>query len=177
MTDQDTREKLEEDIRRAADEMEKFTFGERFIDTHKIIRWLDRQAAITEREAIERWDDKALAMYYAALDRAHSNEIEAEIEREWMRLPVDADGVPIRVGDTMTDGVKRRVVLAVSADSWQGDDSYYGYSPTSFRHVKPRTVEDVLAEFAGDVRNGKWSLDMEQRYADEIRELMGGDAE
>jgi hypothetical protein len=47
---EDSREKLEADVYRAADEMEKFTYGERFINTHKILRWLDRQAEITKRE-------------------------------------------------------------------------------------------------------------------------------
>lgn len=46
----DSREKLEADVYRAADEMEEFTHGEKFINTNKILRWLDRQAAITERE-------------------------------------------------------------------------------------------------------------------------------
>lgn len=46
----DSREKLEADVYRAADEMDRFYCGEKFIDTRKIIGWLDRQAAITERE-------------------------------------------------------------------------------------------------------------------------------
>ena len=52
----DTREMLEADIHRAADEMDKFTHGERFINTHKIMRWLDRQAAITRAEVDEMRD-------------------------------------------------------------------------------------------------------------------------
>lgn len=46
----DTREKLEADVYRAADEMDRFYCGGKFIDTRKIIGWLDRQAAITERK-------------------------------------------------------------------------------------------------------------------------------
>ena len=34
--------------------MEEFTHGEKFINTNKILRWLDRQAAKTEREAFMR---------------------------------------------------------------------------------------------------------------------------
>ena len=48
----DTREKLEADVYRAADEMEEFTYGEKFINTNKILRWLDRQAAITRKETL-----------------------------------------------------------------------------------------------------------------------------
>ena len=36
-----------------------------------------------------------------------ADEIEAEIEREWMRVPCDADGVPIRMGDAV-EGEPRR---------------------------------------------------------------------
>ena len=50
----DSREKLEADVYRAAEEMEEFTHGEKFINTNKILRWLDRQASITEREVKER---------------------------------------------------------------------------------------------------------------------------
>ena len=46
---EDSREKLEADVYRAADEMDRFYCGGKFIDTRKIIGWLDRQAAITER--------------------------------------------------------------------------------------------------------------------------------
>lgn len=49
----DSREKLEADVYQAAEEMEEFTHGEKFINTNKILRWLDRQAAITERECRE----------------------------------------------------------------------------------------------------------------------------
>lgn len=52
--DIDTREKLEADVYRVADEMDAFYCGERFLDTRKIIGWLDRQAAITEREIAEK---------------------------------------------------------------------------------------------------------------------------
>lgn len=53
--DGDSREKLEADVYRAADEMDRFYCGEKFIDTRKIIGWLDRQAAITQHEITERW--------------------------------------------------------------------------------------------------------------------------
>ena len=53
----DSREKLEADVYKAAEEMEEFTHGEKFINTNKILRWLDRQAAITANEvARERYD-------------------------------------------------------------------------------------------------------------------------
>ena len=59
MSELDTREQLEKDVYRAADEMEEFTHGEKCINTNKILRWLDRQAAITERECCEKWPGRA----------------------------------------------------------------------------------------------------------------------
>lgn len=46
----DSRERLEADVYQAAEEMDRFYCGEKFIDTRKIIAWLNRQAAITEHE-------------------------------------------------------------------------------------------------------------------------------
>ena len=54
---EDSRERLEADIYRAADEMEKFTHGEQFINVNKILRWLDRQAAITAEETSNAWEE------------------------------------------------------------------------------------------------------------------------
>ena len=53
----DSREKLEADVYQAADEMDRFYCGEKFIDTRKIIGWLDSQAAITEREQQAKVDE------------------------------------------------------------------------------------------------------------------------
>lgn len=53
----DSREKLEADVYRAADEMEEFTHGEKFINTNKILRWLNRQAAITAEETSGAWEE------------------------------------------------------------------------------------------------------------------------
>lgn len=57
----DTREQLEADVYRAADELDAFYCGERFINTRKIIGWLDRQAAITERELCAKCEWPSLA--------------------------------------------------------------------------------------------------------------------
>ena len=55
--DADSREKLEADIYKIADDAERFYYGERFINTNLILRWLDRQAAITAEETSDAWEE------------------------------------------------------------------------------------------------------------------------
>jgi hypothetical protein len=104
----------------------------------------------------------------------------------WMKLPVDADGVPIRVGDTLAwrDGTRHTVTaVAPNAFTWEEDDGQHMSVPAHlWHHAKPRTLEDVLRELADEViewsgYSGPVSGDrtwsgMAKKYADEIRELM-----
>ena len=129
-----------------------------------------------------------------------ADEIEAEIAERYMLLPVDADGVPIRVGDAVAErpyrpnlGEKHGEVacLLFNSDGWSvSDRDPFGqwWHPATLMHVNPRTIEDVLADFARDVNvshSDFISADGEKAYllaainetADEIRELLGGDVE
>jgi hypothetical protein len=73
-------------------------------------------------------------------------------------LPVDADGVPIHIGDVMDskvdylfDGKPFTVRgLVLCEDGWEVTDGRFGnrYKPDSLRHHHEPTVEDVLREFA-----------------------------
>ena len=119
-----------------------------------------------------------------------ADEIEAEIAEKYMELPVDADGVPIRVGDYLQLGETRGEVVAITYCpsngklpwEWQCDTGDW-YNTAFARHVKPRTLESVLADLANEVWEASctcqttWSdsgLDgIEKRYADEIREMIG----
>lgn len=110
-----------------------------------------------------------------------------EIERDYMRLPVDADGVPIHVGDICMKLDERFEVRQLRTDGdawWTIDRLGESYMANFCHHAKPRTLEDVLREFIAAY--DEWddnAVDdrMERRdelfakYADEIRELMGGD--
>ena len=122
-----------------------------------------------------------------------ADEIEAEIEREWMRLPVDADGVPIRVGDKLEchangyDG--EFTVFAVGDDVAVGnhDIEWVRRNPSKWLHVaqhcvhvKPRTLEDVLREMLDREGDGiglrEFNRDFDafvEHYADEIRAMFG----
>lgn len=121
-----------------------------------------------------------------------ANELEAEIAERFIELPVDADGVPIHVGDylhsdeTGRDFPCRGYSYGLNGNTprWTIECCYDPYSGTSefvsaksCRHAKPRTVEDVLRDMvrlAEDTSNGRLDDGDIEGFADEIRELMGG---
>lgn len=128
--------------------------------------------------------------------------IEAEVESEYMKLPVDADGVTIHVGDNLhsdetgrdfpcrgynltLQGSKKWWTVECCYDSYSGTSEYV--SAKSCHHVKPRTLEDVLHDFWEEWEShpidAEWGERLERlreseaKYADEIRELMEGGVE
>lgn len=119
-----------------------------------------------------------------AVCNAAADEIEREIAERYIELPLDADGVPIHVGDKMQyHGGEPFTVCAVAPaviHTWAvvklGErKTTYDYEPAQCSHYKPRTVEDVLAEFADCVcEEDGFDQEDVKRCAEEIRELMGG---
>jgi hypothetical protein len=127
--------------------------------------------------------------------RKIADEIEAEIAERYMELPLDADGVPIHVGDVLTADVFGRIEVegfvhdAVAFWSYDPQPARLATCPYSLcRHVKPRTIKDVLAEFrfkascvyddpniGGEDRADALSA-LDEKYATELLELMGGNA-
>lgn len=112
----------------------------------------DRIDAEHERQCAESWMRGHDA--WAAIDR--SDEM---AEHGWVKLPVDADGVPIHAGDVLTDGKHTYTVTSVTFDSFAV--TACGHSETSLnswpidqpgkmRHHHEPTVEDVLTEFGID---------------------------
>lgn len=116
--------------------------------------------------------------------------IEHEIEERYMPLPVDADGMPIRLGDVMEAVCKydtlREVtgeVITIHFDSmddglisasvglcvWAEDgksfhNAFIDPFASVYRHHRDPTVEDVLVEFAR-----AYGIDA-QKYTDTIAE-------
>jgi len=143
-------------------------------------------------ESMEPWDVAHIA-----------DAIEREIQERYMKLPVDADGVPIRPGDMLEYDYgdisgKHAVIALIYDDSrrmdfdggiWDfefdddvdGNDTRVVNCMSDFyscnRHVKPRTLEDVLHDFAYKVCDLSVDECEIAKYADEIRELLAGDAE
>ena len=127
--------------------------------------WRDRFPVMDEQLGIEfRWRIEAIesevkanrvdaytegydAGFASADDLAAQHE-DAMAEHGWVRLPVDADGVPIHVGDLMevSNGRRDEVrFLTLNEDGWAFNEK--GWVPNWSHHHAP-TVEDVLREFA-----------------------------
>lgn len=107
------------------------------------------------------------------------NEVKNELSERYMALPCDADGVPIRPGDCVCglkgENADARFVTAHCDGTY--DVGSRGWQPHYLRHVKPRTVEDVLREFAYKVCDLNVADEAIDEYADKLLEAMGGDAE
>jgi hypothetical protein len=132
--------------------------------------------------------------YTACLDAGSiADEIEAEIAERYIELPVDADGVPIRVGDKLEchangyDGaftvfaIGNDVVVGNHDTEWIVRNPSKWFHIASFcMHVKPRTLEDVLREMLDRKGDGigmrEFNRDFDafvEHYADEIRAMFG----
>lgn len=143
------------------------------------IKWLDmtkvhyrRLFAIADR--IDAEHEKAMADSY--LSGTPTDEKLTELG--WVRLPVDADGEYIRIGDVVdvmpTDkftGHKNVVVTSVifkrSAELVTVDtaDRPFTFMPNRIRHHHVPTVEDVLREFADEVQRCCDTADTIAEYA------------
>ena len=191
----DSREKLEADIARY---FACWLRGGGENTLAVIIGWLDRQVAITTRECTAVYElgceacraaqKREIASMQAKLDKCYKPnweycetcerlaELQAKLDaydETHMELPVDADGVPIRVGDMVSLNNREPFEVGGVRDTrnqWHvfPYDLQRWYAPLDLHHVKPRTIEDVLA----DVRDG--NLDTGYAAA-ELRELMGSD--
>ena len=77
---------------------------------------------------------------------------------DYMPLPVDADGVPIHVGDWITGkwDAKAKVVAVTSDDVywWEPDGCHWCHADEVRHHHAP-TVEDVLREFAEKITDSQ----------------------
>lgn len=122
-----------------------------------------------------------------------ADEIEAEIAKRFMELPVDADGVPIRVGETVygkyLKGNPEYTVRGFSFDQehgqWNVQVGDAMWVSQNLLGAKPRTLESILCDALADVscmgdgivRTFKADEQYVVELADEIRDLLGGDAE
>lgn len=129
-----------------------------------------------------------------SIDIAHKHAIgyvddrdpETMAENGWLKLPVDADGVPIRLGDEMEcgDGTVFTVEnITLYTFGWRCDGDGIdgnGYKctahpiPECCRHHKP-TIEDVFTEFAYKLLNHDQTdaiSNRVKRYAEEYADKM-----
>ena len=110
--------------------------------------------------------------------REIADEIEREIAERYMLLPVDADGVPIHVGDEVVMNVdnKKTSVQFVAPNCFMQTSPVVYHMGAGCRHVKHRTIEDVLQEFADKCcvhTRDELNLipELVDEYADELRQM------
>lgn len=136
---------------------------------------IDHMHFVPKFEFDARWLDSWRKAFDAACD-----EIEREIAERYQLLPVDADGVPIRVGDELETAHDGKVIVEYVGECEvrvYRDGEHYRISQDEYaytcRHVKPRTLEYVLEDFAiGVCEEDGYDKEHVRRCADEIRELM-----
>ena len=120
-------------------------------------------------------------------------DIEAEIAERYMELPVDADGMPIHMGDAvegelLDDSTVKGTVCAFHLYDDEPNSVYIhvnvdggGWTIKELRltrchHVKQRTVEDVLCDMIHEYACTDMTTEQTAaKYADELRDLLGGD--
>lgn len=123
--------------------------------------------------------------------RMIAGEIEREIAKRYILLPVDANGEPIRIGDLIEyhgrDGVYRlhaQGVYVYSDGRLCGEKCVMNerlgiWEPDKCSHCEPRTLEDLLNDFAVeaadvDERDKEEWEPLLAKYEREISELIGG---
>ena len=145
----------------------------------------------------EKADEEATRKYLAGFDEGFAsaddwmNMNENDLSKHgWFKLPVDADGKPIHVGDVMeyAGDVMEWIdpggdyslvceVCAVSIDcffAWDKVNGRFTQKDARAYHRKHApTVEDVLAEFANRVCNSghQWGLDADIAIAEFAKKL------
>lgn len=97
------------------------------------------------------------------------------VKKGFARLPVDLDGVPIRVGDIVVDCGERFEVRSATLGEagWRISDRLgTSYDPRLVRHVRRDSVEALLVEFAEEVQRCCDTEDTIAEYAGRIRKAV-----
>lgn len=101
--------------------------------------------------------------WVCARAEAIADEIEAEVVERFMELPVDADGVPIHVGDMMEDDGEPFTICAVApgcVHRWHvcniGEPSKgtVSYPPISLRHYVPDSIGRIVQDMRDSISPG-----------------------
>lgn len=100
------------------------------------------------KDPIERLRSLAAHPSRSSLDCDTVHNALDEIEAQYLKLPVDADGVPIRPGDLLVDTTSDYELYATKMFLGLNGWAINARRPDELRHVKPDTVESVLQEFA-----------------------------
>ena len=115
------------------------------------------------------------------------DKIEREIAERYMELPLDADGVPIHYGDSLSYCGEHGGTVTCKVSNMEYRERSYGEAdwlvnvagwifPGDAHHVKPRTIEDVLTDLCNEIaaqghQVGLTGHEIITKYADELRWL------
>ena len=125
-----------------------------YVESHSEPYYGGCAGGVSIRELLE-IADRIDAEHEKAITAAHSNgitEYGSMVAREYIKLPVDADGVPIRVGDTIEIEHNGRVTTVTNINyneyGWQVYCSEGGGfdKDTRCHHVQPDTWERIIEE-------------------------------
>lgn len=121
----------------------------------------NRIALVAIADRIDAEHEKATAGCIHYDPERHYCAVHGDTENGWVRLPLDADGVPIHVGDVVTmqlllGGESKPLVVdrmelshGRDGDLWcvaLDTDKECWNQPSLMRHYTPPTVEDVLVD-------------------------------
>ena len=138
-----------------------------------------------ERELREQYND-GFDEGFASADDWDDDHADALAEHGWVKLPVDADGKVIRIGDKMVCDYTYGETITVLGFGAQNDhdddqgvfahngDECCWFNADCLHHVERPTVEDVLREFGmcWDDPAHYAKGELVETYADRIREAL-----
>lgn len=152
---------------------------------------IEAEALSRRNEAYNMGYEAGIDMGFASADDWLADHEDAMAEHGWVKLPVDADGEPIHVGERVQlIGNDPSTVshMSLADDGWRVYVKYDGGigtgsgEPKRIRHYHEPTVEDVLREFASAYDRIGGEDDEHQKYLNLIAEFaaklrLAGDAE
>jgi hypothetical protein len=145
------------------------------------------------REYVDMFKDKVAApatlrVIADHIDAAHEREVEAAqmnaicMPNHRVALPMDADGVPIDLGDEVyyidnATEMHETHFTVTFFTLYKGGWEVNNYKPSRLRHWDKSTVEELLLDFSDKVLDSghQWGLDAEEtiaEFAEGIREAV-----
>lgn len=125
--------------------------------TDELRKWMGRTTIRFDDSRYLLGTDEELTAIADRIDAEHERQLEVLYrdmsDAEWMRLPKDADGVPIHIGDVM-DGTcpsgkhVNGTVNAIGDGVFWLSNVQFSLKPDYMHHYHAPTVEDVLREMA-----------------------------
>lgn len=132
---------------------------------------IDAEHERAMREEYQRGANDGYDMGFASADDWLAQHEDAMAEHGWVKMPVDAEGKPIRIGDVMewcdsgetltVEGIGRDVLFYID-----GENAEWTAARNKRHHHAP-TVEDVLDEFANAVLGCDNTEESVQRVIDD----------